>query len=235
MPLPAPSEATVAEAVRFQAGPYRLEGEFLYPESASPWGAVVVANPHPLLGGDMHNNVVRGLTDGLVGRGLAALRFNYRGVGRSQGPAVDVAAHLARFWETSHVPEELDLHADVDAARAFLRGALPLGLPVAAAGYSFGCALLPHLRALEDLDALVLIAPTVAKHNYDPYRTMDRPLLVIAPEDDFATDAGVLRRWYDSLIAPREVVHTRLDSHFFRGHEEWLVETVGAFLSARWR
>src|ERR1700722_18050193 len=92
------SDAIVTETVRFDAGPFRLEGELVYPESAAPRGAVVIAGPHPLLGGDMHNNVVRGVADELAGRGLAALRFNYRGVGGSTGPAVDVASNIARFW-----------------------------------------------------------------------------------------------------------------------------------------
>jgi len=61
MPLPVPSDAPVAEAVRFPSGPNRLEGELLDPESALPRGAVVLANPHPLQGGDRGNNVDRGL------------------------------------------------------------------------------------------------------------------------------------------------------------------------------
>jgi alpha/beta superfamily hydrolase len=228
-------EATVVEAVAFRAGPRRLEGELLYPASASPRGAVVVANPHPLLGGDMHNNVVRGLTDGLAGRGLIALRFNYRGVGRSEGPPVDVVGHLARFWETSHVPDELDFRTDLEGAIAYVRASSPPGLPVAAVGYSFGCSLLPRVFGAEDLDAMVLIAPTVTKHDYDPFLAMTRDLLVIAPEDDFATDAAELRRWFGRLVAPRRLVPTRLDSHFFRGHEPWLAETVFDYLSERWR
>ena len=131
-------------------------------------------------------------------------------------------------------PNELGLSLDLEAAFSFLRAVLPPGLPVAAVGYSFGCALLPRLRRVEELDALVLIAPTVAKHDYESFRTVTRPMLVIAPEDDFATDAGELRRWFDQLSAPRQLVPTRLDNHFFRGHERWLVETVLEFLGPRW-
>jgi uncharacterized protein len=235
MPSQQVPEATVVEAVRFRAGPHRLEGELLYPESVAPMGAVVVANPHPLLGGDMHNNVVRGLTEGLAERGLIALRFNYRGVGRSEGPPVDVVGHLARFWETSHVPEEMDLQSDLEGAIAYLCASSPRCLPIAAVGYSFGCALLPRVSGAEDLDAMVLIAPTVAKHDYDPFLAMTRPLLVIAPEDDFATDATELRSWFGRLVAPRRLIPTRLDNHFFRGHEPWLAETVFDYLSDRWR
>jgi alpha/beta superfamily hydrolase len=182
----------------------------------------------------MRNNVASELTERLAERGLIALRFNYRGVSGSEGPAIDVAAHFARFWETSHVPDELDHHLDLEAAIDFLRTAAPAGLSTAAIGYSFGCVLLPLVKKIEELSALVLIAPTVAKHNYDAYLTLNRPMLVIAPEDDFATEAAVVRRWYDQLSAPKQIVTTRLDNHFFRGHEAWLTETIFDYLSAHW-
>jgi alpha/beta superfamily hydrolase len=226
-------ENTVVETIRFMAGQYRLEGELLYPESARPIGAVVMANPHPLLGGDMRNNVVRGLTNGLAARGLVALRFNYRGVGNSEGPQVDVAAQMARFWETSHVSSEDDLHFDLESAIDFLLDVVPLGIPVAAVGYSFGCSLLPRVKSLEELDSLVLVAPTVAKHDYQSFLTIDKPILVIAPQDDFATGSDTLWQWYDRQQAPKQLIPTCLDNHFYRGHEAWLTDRVFAFLNVR--
>jgi alpha/beta superfamily hydrolase len=72
------SPDVVVETVRFTAGAHRLEGELVYPEEQRPARAVVLAGPHPLLGGNMHNNVVRALGDGLARLGAATLRFNYR-------------------------------------------------------------------------------------------------------------------------------------------------------------
>ena len=46
---------------------------------------------------------------------------------------------------------------------------------------------------------------------------------------------GRLRRWFDSIPGPKQLIRPRLDSHFFRGHEAWLVETVSAFLDGQWR
>src|SRR5579872_2866498 len=208
--LSRPEPPTVSEDVRFRAGPYLLHGELAYPEEGRPPGAVVFAGPHPLLGGNMRNNVVRGLGDGLAGRGLLTLRFDYRGVGRSEGPPVDVARHLAEFWRTSHAPGELDFWQDVQAAAEFVAQAAP-GLPLALVGYSFGCALLPHVRPPQGLAALALIAPTVAKHDYGPFRAVNAPLLVVASEDDFATDAGALGEWFDTLPMPRQLVRQRCD------------------------
>ena len=227
MPTPACVDGIVVEKVHFPSGPHRLEGRLAYPEDAVLLGAAVVAGPHPLLGGDMDNNVVAGLADGLAAHGLATLRFNYRGVGGSGGPAVDTAAHLARFWATSHVDDEGDFRFDLAAAADFLRSATAAP-PPALIGYSFGCTLLPH--AAGAAEPLVLVAPTVGVHDYDAYDGLINPLLVVASEDDFAADAARLRRWFGRLAAPKRLLQPRLDDHFFRGHEDWLAETTIAFL-----
>jgi alpha/beta superfamily hydrolase len=222
----------VVEAVRFPAGPHLLEGELAYDEAArSPRGGAVVAGSHPLLGGNMHNNVVRGLGDGLAERGLATLRFNYRGVGRSQGPPVDLARHLAEFWATSHVPGEMDLEQDVQGAAAFLRQVTGPAAPLALIGYSFGCALLGRVRLPRPPAALVLVAPPLGKHDCAELTSGRCPTLVLVSEDDFTLDRARLRSWFDRLPPGRRLVETRGDNHFFRGQEAWLVDTAHAFLN----
>ena len=145
MPSLVADDNLTTEAVWIASGPYRLEGELTY--AAGPAvGAVAIAGPHPLLGGSMRNNVVRGLADGLARRGVATLRFNYRGVGNSDGPAADVAAHLAEFWATSHVADEPSYRHDFIAAAGFMRNTLGDRIPKALIGYSFGCSLLAHRR-----------------------------------------------------------------------------------------
>ena len=62
-----------------------LEGRLHLPEDGRPIAGVVVCHPHPLMGGDMDNNVVMGVCRELVGCGMAVLRFNFRGVGASAG------------------------------------------------------------------------------------------------------------------------------------------------------
>lgn len=222
------------EEVAFRSGEYRLHGELAYRERGRPRGAVVLAGPHPLLGGNMHNNVVCGLGDGLARMGLVTLRFDYRGVGRSEGPPADVARHLAEFWQTAHAPDEMDFRHDVNAAAEFVRQAAP-SVPLVLAGYSFGCAVLPSARLPEPIAAVVLIAPTVARHDYRPFQSMRCPLLVVASDDDFATDSEQLEAWLETLSMPRRLVRTHCDNHFFRGHEDWLVATVGEFLDGQWR
>jgi alpha/beta superfamily hydrolase len=148
---------------------------------------------------------------------------------------VDVARHVAQFWETSYAPGELDLGQDLQAAVAFLRLAVGPALPLALVGYSFGCSLLP--RAVPDGTSmpLVLIAPTVGTHGYDAFASAAGPKLVIAPEGDFAADPECLRQWFARLPGTRWLVPVRGDGHFFRGQERWLVETVAEFLHEQWR
>lgn len=225
------AENAMAESVKFSAGANVLEGELAYSaDGGAPRGGVVLACSHPMLGGSMHNNVVCGLGDGLAARQQVTLRFNYRGVGRSQGPPVDVARHIVEFWETSHVPGEMDLWQDVQGAVAFLRRSMDRALPLTLIGYSFGCALLPRVDPAGPIAAYVLIAPPLKQHDYDQFVAVQAPILVIASEDDFALDAGRLGDWFDRLPAPKRLVRTRGDNHFFRGKEPWLVETVFAFL-----
>ena len=67
MPLLSNLESpTVTEDVLFRAGPNLLHGELAYREAGRARGAVVFAGPHPLLGGNLRNNVVRRLGDGLA-------------------------------------------------------------------------------------------------------------------------------------------------------------------------
>ena len=113
--------------------PFEIEGpagplEALLRLPPSPRGAAVIAHPHPLYGGTMHTKVVHRAARLLADRfGLAALRFNFRGVGASAG---------------SHDggPGEVD---DLVAAARRLRQLQPAG-PLVLSGFSFG-----SLRAIE--------------------------------------------------------------------------------------
>jgi alpha/beta superfamily hydrolase len=227
MPL-ALAESEVVEVVEFASGDLTLEGRLAYPEGDTARGAVVIAGPHPLLGGDFKNNVVTALTSGLARRGFVTLAFNYRGVGRSDGRPADVSAHLTEFWATSHVDAEPGYGDDLVAATAYLRSVVGDGLRFGLVGYSFGCSLLPG--AAGSSDPAALIAPTVGTHDYDGFARCGGPKLVIAPDGDFAADAIGLREWFRRLPEPKRLLRGRWDDHFFRGHEAWLTDSVAGFL-----
>ena len=71
--------------VVFPCGTIALEGVMFRPDGGGPFSAAVVCHPHPLYGGSMDNNVVNAVCHALVERSIIALKFNFRGVGRSEG------------------------------------------------------------------------------------------------------------------------------------------------------
>ena len=106
----------------FLSGPVgRLEAVLEEPEHAEPRFAALVCHPHPLYGGTMHNKVVYRMARGLRKAGAVVLRFNFRGVNRSEG-------------EHAHGEGEIE---DARAALDFLRARYPL-LPWMMGGFSFG-------------------------------------------------------------------------------------------------
>ena len=117
----------------------RLEG--LLAEGDAPLAALVL-HPHPQYGGDMHNHVVVGLTEAFRALGLTTLRFNFRGVGRSQG-AFDGGAGEA---------------ADAGAALDYLRAQAP-GRLILLAGYSFGAMIAAAVADERSPAALLLVSP----------------------------------------------------------------------------
>jgi uncharacterized protein len=225
-------DSVTTEAVWFYSGKYRLEGELTYPDGVAV-GAVVIAGPHPFLGGSMQNNVVCGLADGLPRRGVALLKFNYRGVGNSDGPSADVTADLIEFLATSHSADEATYRDDLASAGAYLRESLDQSMPLALIGYSFGCSLLSSTVDRHDIP-LALIAPTIGTHEYTAFENLPNPILLVAPDADFAAEANQTRQWFDRLQGPKRLVHGGFDGHFFRGFEERLAAEVFGFLDGAW-
>jgi alpha/beta superfamily hydrolase len=225
-----PPDSLTVEAVRFRSCRWSLTGSLAYAVDHAPVAAALLAGPHPLLGGTMGNNVVRALGDGLARLGLVTLRFDYRGVGMSEGPITDASLSLAEFWQTSRTSEEGAFREDVVAAATFLRQATARSLPLALVGYSFGCSLLADLAPPTSAAPRVLVAPTIGTHCYTAFSAVTAPKLVVAPRHDFASDEHRLEKWYEMLPESKSLIRPDRDGHFFRGHEDWLAETVGSFL-----
>ena len=158
-----------------------LEAELLEPEAA-PAFVATVAHPHPLYGGDMDNHVVTAAATAAVELGGAALRFNFRGTGRSEG------RHDAGRRETD------DLAAcEQELGRRFPR------LPRLGVGYSFGAvvtmARLPQAQAALDPPAgLLLIAPPLTHYDFEAATSASVPVAVVYGQLDGFTPAAMIRR-----------------------------------------
>ena len=146
-------------------GPCRLEGKL---RPAGRERGVIVAHPHPLYGGDMHNPVVTTVAETFTAAGWTSLTFNFRGVGRSQGTYSDGRG-------------EID---DLLAARDFL---LEYGIAeVVLAGYSFGAWVIALAAAAGRLgdEKLFLVSPPAAFLEFPANLELPGLVQVITGEHD---------------------------------------------------
>ncbi|HET8553875.1 MAG TPA: alpha/beta family hydrolase [Rhodanobacteraceae bacterium] len=162
-------------------------------------GTAVICHPHPLEGGTMHNKVVTMLERALRESGLATVRFNFRGVGDSEGGFDNARG-------------EGD---DLAAVCAWVRRVHPddaLWL----AGFSFGSFVALDNAVRLGADALISIAPPVGRsYDFDAIALPDCPWLVIQGEDDEVVDPQAVFDWLDGLDKEPTVIRMPETSHFF--------------------
>jgi alpha/beta superfamily hydrolase len=189
-----------------------LEAERSAPPSGTPTiAAAVLCHPHPQFGGSMSAVVVSPLFTELPSAGIDCLRFNFRGVGESEG----------RYDEGR--AEQLDAIAALEVQRAEVSQDVPL----ICAGFSFGADVALHVDT-PAIDAWIAIAPPLHFGLADPAATITGPrgptLVVLAQHDEFraAPDAAALvGSWPQARV---EVIGGA--SHFFVGRTDRLVEVV---------
>lgn len=202
---------------KFQiAGPVGLlEGLMDEPQGqlgGAEHGTVVLAHPHPLFGGTMDNKVVQTLARAFVQSGWRAVRFNFRGVGASEGTY-------------DHGTGELqDLLAVVQHAA-------PMG-PLALAGFSFGAFVTSHaLTALAERnpEKVVLVGTAASRFSVAPVPTEfhDRTLVLHGEQDDTVPLSDVMN-WARPQSLPVTVVPG--GGHFFHGQLPLLRNIVARHL-----
>ena len=205
------------QRVTFPGGKFSLEGVISTPDGAGTFPAVMVCHPHPLYGGSMENNVVISLCHALARASFIAFRFNFRGVGRSEG-------------EFSGGSGE---QADAEAAIAFLATANQVDAKrLGVAGYSAGAVFaLPAGATDARIKSMAAISPPFSMSDFGFLRDCPKPKLIIAgSEDDFAP-AGRLIALYESCRNPKEYAVIEGSDHFWRGYEPDLNEKVCDFFA----
>jgi len=204
------------ERVTIQGPVGRLEAELWRPSEGEPRAAAVVCHPHPLHGGTMRNNVVHRTARGLHDAGLAVLRFNFRGVGGSEGVHDGSGA------------EEEDLRAALDHMAATFPG-----VPLWAAGFSFGSRTVAGLAPKDPrIERVALVALPVIE--YDCRMALDIPqpgALFMAGEDTFGT-LSVLREQMPELAQRFHTVEIAGVDHFFTGKLDELRASVADWATA---
>jgi alpha/beta superfamily hydrolase len=161
-------------------------------------GIAIICHPHPVHGGTMHNKVVTIIERALGEIGLDTVRFNFRGVGKSEGAFDDGNG-------------EGD---DLAAVVAWARRVRPNDA-IWLAGFSFGSYV--ALRNAKQLaaDALISIAPPVGRWEFEAIDLPECPWLVVQGEDDEVVDPQAVFTWVESLAKPPHLVRMPETSHFF--------------------
>jgi len=190
-----------------------LEGLLERPTEADIKGCVVVCHPHPVHGGTMKNKVTHMLARSFLSQEFAALRFNFRGVGKSVG-AFD------------NGDGELD---DVLAAVRWLRSEFP-DQPLWIAGFSFGAAMAVRAAVSTGARGLVSIAPAVSRFANNLDEQPQCPWLIVQGDQDELVDIEETVAWVNSLEPGPELDVFPETEHFFHGKLIQLRNTVEAFI-----
>ncbi|HET6631006.1 MAG TPA: alpha/beta fold hydrolase [Woeseiaceae bacterium] len=202
-----------AEKTSIQGPAGALEALVETPREGAPRAAAVICHPHPLHGGTMDNKVAYTLARAFLARQFLALRFNFRGVGASEGS----------FDEGRG--ERQDALAAVGEARRRLPDA-PLWL----GGFSFGAAIAIGAAAEAQAAGLVSVAPAVSRVADVAGPGLEIPWLVIQGDQDELVNVDDTIEWINGLAPGPELEVLAGAEHFFHGKLVELREAVEVFV-----
>ena len=203
-------------AVTFNTKGLTFEGVVATPDDAEgKFPGIVICHPHPLFGGNMDNNVVLALAFELVEQGYAVLRFNFRGVGNSEG---EHTKGEKEFEEALAAVDFMRAWKQVDSGR--------LGI----LGYSFGTGVIlgsPSLQKRPKVFAFV--SPSLERLKSTPLLKDKRPKFIITGNRDKLAESEGLQEVLDSFVQPPEFQVIDGADHFWMGRESQMVEPVSQF------
>jgi uncharacterized protein len=209
------SQAPVVEKVVIHGPAGALEGLIERPPDARGDVVAVCCHPHPLYGGAMLNKVVHTLARSCQDQRVTSVRFNFRGVGASEGAYGDGAG------------ESEDAAAVADWARRET-GAMRLW----SLGFSFGGFVAYRLATLRDAALLVTVAPPVQRFDFTTLAVPRCPWLVLQGDADELVDHARVLAWTKSVNPPPEVLILASAEHFFHGRLTEMRTVLGAWLAA---
>ena len=203
--------------VSFSSGGLLLEGILAIPEGAGPFPAVIVCHPHPLYGGSMDNNVVCSLSETLTQASLASFKFNFRGVGGSQG----------------EFGQGIGEREDVEAAISFISTVKEVDSErIGLAGYSAGAGFALPVGFNDDrIRALAAVSPPLPMFDFDFLKSCPKPKLLISGSRDELIPTDQFLEFCQNLPEPKECENIEGADHFWWGYESRLAVKVAAFFT----
>jgi uncharacterized protein len=204
-----------SEFLREIAGPAGPLEALLDEPAGGARAVAVFGHPHPLHGGTMHTKALYQAAKAMPRIGVAALRFNFRGVGRSAGT-----------FDSGPGENE-----DFKAAITFVNERFP-DVPIWAAGMSFGSWIAMTAGAEDPRVSLLLaIAPPVDRYDFDALKTCTLPKFIIHGEEDELISIKEIRKFYAQLPEPKELVTIEYANHLFEGKTSMVGDAVEDLLA----
>jgi len=180
--------------------------------AAAPRAVAVCCHPHPLFGGTLTNKVIHTVARSFAAQGAAAVRFNFRGVGASQGQ------HDGGDGETD----------DLVTVAAWARSRWP-GLPLWLGGFSFGSYVALRGAARLAPALLVTVAPPVGRWDFSTIAAPACPWLVVQGSADELVPAAGVVSWAQAARPAVRIAMLEGATHFFHGRLHELQDAVAAF------
>ncbi|GMR16560.1 MAG: Dot/Icm type IV secretion system effector CoxH3 [Gammaproteobacteria bacterium] len=169
----------------------------------------VISHPHPLYGGSMTNKVVHIMAKSFSELDAITVRFNFRGVGQSQGEYSD------------GLGEAEDLQALVSELKRWRPQA-----SIWLAGFSFGAYVTVRAQAAIKPEKLLLVAPPVSMYSFDELAEVNIPWIVIQGGQDEVIDAAAVKNWVSLRPNPPQLIWMEQAGHFFHGKLNELKESL---------
>lgn len=177
-----------------------LELACALPADAEIRGFAIICHPHPLFGGAMGNKVVTTLERFFREHGLATVRFNFRGVGASEGVF------------DNGLGESDDLAAVSQFARQYFTDAKFI-----LAGFSFGSYVAARMANALHAEQLISIAPPVAKWDFSAFDTPQMPWAIVQGELDEVVEPQSVYDFAESTQPAPTLIRIADATHFFHG------------------
>lgn len=170
-----------------------------YPK-LEPRGVIIICHPHPLYGGNMQNKVVHTIARACLNKKIMVIRFNFRGVGSSQGC----------------FDEGIGEYDDLICVINYIQNQYPR-IPIWLGGFSFGGGIAIRVASAIKLKALITIAPSVFKSNFLIKDEPICPWLIIHGNKDELIKVQDLIDWHKKLEVIPKIVIVDEATHFFHG------------------
>ncbi|MFT6072059.1 MAG: alpha/beta superfamily hydrolase [Alphaproteobacteria bacterium] len=207
--------------IQFQGPAGRIEGRYYKSDQARAPLALIL-HPHPKFGGTMNNKVVYTLFNTLKKRGFSVLRFNFRGVGMSEGEYDNGVGELA----------------DAASAMDWLQNANKDSQECWVVGFSFGAWIsMQLLMRRPEIQSFISVAPPANMFDFNFLAPCPSSGLIINGADDKIVPPGYVKQLADKLKIQKRITieHTIIEDagHFFEDQLDELSDQCDEYLVSR--